>query len=441
MGAGAWAGRERTPVETGPSEAEWERLRALYEALVPYFSVDGDPSPLYTHGGDWERAFDEYAFDDGGRLERLRLKYPAYFTDGEDRSRARIEQVLYAKAGRGREYHFAWDEVANQLTLTVLARCPPTSPRSGSSPRRARRCSASPTRTRCSGPCRSPPGRSRDAPPVVWRTGPRSTEPHLLALGQPGTGTTTLLRSIALQALQHGDVLVIDGSGTGEYGCLAGRQRRAGGGERAVGGAGDAGVGVARDRAAADRGEPGAAVRPAGAGGHPAAVVDHRGPADGARPYRGRRGPGRSAAAASGAAAARPGGPGHGGGGRPVRERRAAERAGAGAHQGAGGARPATAEEVRAVLGAPPHTTPTARCRRGAATRGSAPLRCCGSRCPPPRTRSTTPRARRTGRPFSRCCPSVRSRPTGRGRPSGDGGRSRRPTSGGRPEPEVVGGS
>lgn len=42
---------------------------------------------------------------------------------------------------------------------------------------------------------------TEDAPAVVWRTGPRSTEPHLLVVGQPGSGTTSLLRSIALQAL------------------------------------------------------------------------------------------------------------------------------------------------------------------------------------------------------------------------------------------------
>lgn len=61
-------------------------------------------------------------------------------------------------------------------------------------------------------------------PPVVWRTGPRSTEPHLLAVGQPGSGTSTLLRSIALQALRHGgDVLIVEGGGSGEYACLSGR--------------------------------------------------------------------------------------------------------------------------------------------------------------------------------------------------------------------------
>ncbi|UYB38469.1 hypothetical protein SLV14_000831 [Streptomyces sp. Je 1-4] len=225
MGAGAWAGRERTPVATGPSEAETERLRALYEALVPYLSAEGDPSPLYAHGGDWERAFVEYAFDDCGRLERLQLKYPAYFTDGEDRSRVRIEQVLYAKAGRGREYHFTWDEVANQLTLTVLDALPTdiAAQRFVTSPGETVLGFTDPDSVQRTLPVTGGE-ETRDAPPVVWRTGQRSTEPHLLVLGQPGTGATTLLRSIALQALQHGDVLVIDGSGTGEYGCLAGRR-------------------------------------------------------------------------------------------------------------------------------------------------------------------------------------------------------------------------
>lgn len=225
MGAGAWAGRERTPVETGPAEAERERLQALYEALVPYFSVEGDPSPLYAHDGGWERAFTEHVFDDSGRIERLQLKYPAYFTDGEDQSRVRIEQVLYAKAGRGREYHFGWDELANQLTVTVLEALPADIG--------AQRFVTSPGETvlgftDADAVQRTLPvtagEETRDAPPVLWRTGPRSTEPHLLVLGQPGTGATTLLRSIALQALEHGDVLVIDGGGTGEYGALSGRR-------------------------------------------------------------------------------------------------------------------------------------------------------------------------------------------------------------------------
>ncbi|MFE9370933.1 hypothetical protein ACFYM2_14365 [Streptomyces sp. NPDC006711] len=224
MGAAAWKGREKPVVKTGPDEAELARLQALYEALVPYFSVPEDPDPLFSHGGAWDKAFSEYAFDDGGRLTRLRVRYPAYFTDGEPEARARIEQLLHAKSGRGREYHFAWDEEGNQLDLSVLGPLPTsiaaqrfvTSP--GESVLGFTDAGAVPRTV----PVISDDG-SHDAPPVVWRTGPRSTEPHLLAVGRPGTGTTTLLRSLALQALRDGDVLIVEGPGTGEYACLTGR--------------------------------------------------------------------------------------------------------------------------------------------------------------------------------------------------------------------------
>ncbi|MBL1096644.1 hypothetical protein [Streptomyces coffeae] len=256
LGAACWAGRERATAAPGggPGPDGTERLRTLYEALVPYFSAPEDPSPLYAHGGDWSSAFEAYAFDEGGRLSRLQLRYPAYFTDAEPGSRARIEQLLHAKSGRGREYLFAWDEEANRLTLTVL---PPLSTTicaqhfvttpgetvlgftdASSVQRTLPVLEGEGAATGEGGASRAVDGGSgsgggrggtpaaaatRDVPPVVWRTGPRSTEPHLLALGQPGSGTTTLLRSIALQALHHGDVLVVDGSGTSEYACLGGR--------------------------------------------------------------------------------------------------------------------------------------------------------------------------------------------------------------------------
>ncbi|MGA5870699.1 hypothetical protein [Streptomyces cinereoruber] len=225
MGAAAWKGRERPVARTGPDEAETARLKGLYEALVPYFSVPEDPSPLFSHGGDWSGAFGEYAFDGDGRLTRLRISYPPYFADGEPAARARVEQLLHAKSGRGREYRFDWDEEGNRLVLSVLPALPTTIA--------AQRFVTVPGETvlgftdadavRRTVPVLAAEGATEDAPAVVWRTGPRSTEPHLLAVGQPGSGTTSLLRSIALQALPHGDVLIVEGGGTGEYACLTGR--------------------------------------------------------------------------------------------------------------------------------------------------------------------------------------------------------------------------
>ncbi|MFF8377802.1 hypothetical protein ACF07V_16955 [Streptomyces sp. NPDC015661] len=224
MAAAAWKGRERPVVKTGPDDAEIARLKGLYEALVPYFSVPEDPSPLFAHGGEWSGAFGEYAFDEDGRLTRLRIAYPPYFTDGEPAARARIEQLLHAKSGRGREYRFDWDEEGNLLVMSVLPALPTTIA--------AQRFVTVPGETvlgftdadavQRTVPVVSADG-TEDAPAVVWRTGPRSTEPHLLAVGQPGSGTTSLLRSIALQALPHGDVLIVEGGGTGEYACLTGR--------------------------------------------------------------------------------------------------------------------------------------------------------------------------------------------------------------------------
>lgn len=224
MGAAAWKGRERTPVRTGPDDAETARLRSLYEALVPYFSTPDDPAPLFAHGGDWDKAFDGYAFDTDGRLTRLRVSYPAYFTDGEAAARARIEQLLHTKSGRGREYRFGWDEEANRLVMTVLDALPTTiaAQRFVTAPGETVLGFTDPDAVSRTVPVRDG-DMTVDASPVVWRTGGRSTEPHLLAVGQPGGGTTTLVRSIALQALRDGDVIVVDGSGTGEYGALAGR--------------------------------------------------------------------------------------------------------------------------------------------------------------------------------------------------------------------------
>ncbi|MFC8405182.1 hypothetical protein ACFUG9_16500 [Streptomyces griseoincarnatus] len=228
MAAAAWHGRDRTPAApAGPAPGQLQRLKSLYEALVPYFSASDDPEPLYGRGGDWGKVFSEYEFDGDGRLAHLVISYPAYFTDAEPASRARIEHLLGAKCGRGREYHFSWDEEANQLAVRVLAPLPTDIAAQPfvTAPGETVLGFTDPTRVQRTLPLtHGAHGEERtDVPPVVWRTGVRSTEPHLLAVGQPGSGTSTLLRSIALQALHHGDVVIVDGGGTGEYACLTGR--------------------------------------------------------------------------------------------------------------------------------------------------------------------------------------------------------------------------
>jgi hypothetical protein len=225
MAAAAWQGRDRTPRQPeGPDASRVQRLASLYEALVPYFSAAEDPAPLYSHSGAWEKAFPAYEFDDSGRIRHLVIHYPAYFTDGEPESRARIEHLLTVKAGRGREYLFAWDEESNQLAVTALAPLPAdiATQRFVTAPGETVLGFTDPSEVHRTLPL-TYGEEKHDVPPVVWRTGLRSTEPHLLALGQPGSGTSTLLRSIALQALQYGDVVIVDGGGTGEYACLTGR--------------------------------------------------------------------------------------------------------------------------------------------------------------------------------------------------------------------------
>ncbi|MFH9350085.1 hypothetical protein [Kitasatospora sp. NPDC017646] len=225
MASSAWAGRapKAAPAPPAPDVAD-VKLGALYSALTPYLCGPEDANPLYHFEGSYKNAFSSWEFDGEGRLSRLELSYPAYFTDTEPTARARIEQVVQGKAGRAREYRFDWDEESNRLRITALTPLPTDVV--------AQRFVAAPGEivlgfTDEDGTARTIPvtrgGIITQQPPVVWRTGPRSSEPHLLALGVAGYGTSSLIRSIALQALPYADLVVIDGAGTGEHACLVNR--------------------------------------------------------------------------------------------------------------------------------------------------------------------------------------------------------------------------
>lgn len=229
LGAAAWRGRDGADEadDPEPDEEETARLQGVYAALVPFFAVPDDPhpEPLFAHDGSWDRAVEEFAFAADGRIGQLQLRYPATFPDGDPAERLRVERLLTAKCGRDREYRFRWDEERNRLAMTV----PPPLPDEVA----AQRFVTGPGEillgfTDAESEQRTVPvvrtdGQADDVPPVIWRTGGRSAESHLLAVGGPGAGTSTLLRSVALQSLRHGDLLVVDGGGTGEYACLAGR--------------------------------------------------------------------------------------------------------------------------------------------------------------------------------------------------------------------------
>lgn len=414
MAAAAWHGRDRTPsAPEGPDASQLQRLQALYEALVPLFSTAEDPAPLYTHGGEWEKAIPSYAFDDSGRVAQLSIRYPAYFPDGEAEARARVQHLLSAKAGRGREYLFCWDEEGNELDVSVLAPLPTDIA--------AQRFVTAPGETVLgftdpSGVPRTLPlthgEEQRDVPPVVWRTGVRSTEPHLLAVGQPGSGTSTLLRSLALQALQYGDVLIVEGGSTGEYACLTGRDGVLG-----------VEVGLAGALAALEwaSGETErrliAANRARQAGQAPPddtrrplwilldrpTTFTHIAAADGHQdPQSLLQAPLRHGRAAFVTVVVAEQFDALDALSDPVRQHTRARVV----------LGPASAEQLETVLGAPRTPRPSTTCRRDGGTPGSGPVRCTGSRCPPRPTPTTTRPATRTARRSWTCCRPRAPRPT-----------------------------
>ncbi|MCD0481146.1 hypothetical protein LO771_01645 [Streptacidiphilus sp. ASG 303] len=224
LASAAWAGRDRAPAAAPAPDPVQLKLQAVYAALTPYLARPEDPKPLYVHDGDHRAAFPAWEFDADGRLALLDLVYPAYFPDSEAAARARVEQVLQGKAGRTREYRFHWDEEGNRLRMEALPALPDdiAVQRFVAGPGELVLGVTDPGDSDRTIPLDRSGGRDHQ-PPVVWRTAARSADAHLLALGTPRSGTSTLLRGLALQALPHGDVVLVDGAGTGEYGCLAGR--------------------------------------------------------------------------------------------------------------------------------------------------------------------------------------------------------------------------
>ncbi|MFI9273020.1 hypothetical protein ACIGXM_20165 [Kitasatospora sp. NPDC052896] len=224
VASAAWTGREPKPVPEPEPDLADLKLTALHAALTPYFATPDDPAPLYGPGGGYRAVFAGWEFDGDSRLGALELSYPAHFADTEPTARTRIEQVIQGKAGRTREYRFDWDQECNKLQVTALAPLPVDVPAQHwvTSPGEIVLGFTDQLATQRMIPVAHDGGPGHQ-PPVVWRTGARSAEPHLLALGTAGSGTSTLLRTVALQALVHGDLMVIDGAGTGEHACLVNR--------------------------------------------------------------------------------------------------------------------------------------------------------------------------------------------------------------------------
>lgn len=233
MAGAAWMGRDRTPpAPPGPPPGDG-RLQAVYNGLVPHLADDHDPDALFAPGGVYAKAFEHHEFD-GDRLTRLELRYSPYFTDDDPDARARIERVIEAKAGRSREYLYEWDTENNRLTVAALPPLPGPVPAQhyvtapceivlgftdATSTNRLIPVSMAPDAADPAAVAAS----GRQLPPVIWRTGTRTNAPHLLAVAGPASGKTTLLRTIALQALRDGDLIAIDATGSGDFAYLAGR--------------------------------------------------------------------------------------------------------------------------------------------------------------------------------------------------------------------------
>lgn len=219
-----WLGRREKASASGSDPDPTDvRLQAVYNGLVPYLADENDPTGHFHPGGPYKNAFRHWELE-GDRITRLEFDYSPYFTDDDPAARARVERALQAKAGRTREYRYDWDTENNRLTLTALPPLPDSVPAqhyvtvAGEILLGITDADSTNRLT----PIRID-GATHQLPPVIWRTGARGTDPHLLAVAAPGAGKSNLLRAIALQAARDGDVVVIDAGGSGDHAFLAGR--------------------------------------------------------------------------------------------------------------------------------------------------------------------------------------------------------------------------
>ena len=228
--AATWLGRDRPdPGKDTESDAHIARLQSAYNGLVPYLMDGHDPDERFKPGGGYRSGFTEWEFDEADRLVGLKLQYSPFFKDGESDSRSKVERALEGKIGQANEYLYDWDEEGNKLAVRILP------PLATGIPAQAWKVAeieyvlgfTDPTSTARLIPVQLT---NDDDPitvelaPVVWRHGRFAAEPHLLVAGVLGSGKSNLLRSLAAQALGHGQLITaIDAERTGHFDELAGR--------------------------------------------------------------------------------------------------------------------------------------------------------------------------------------------------------------------------
>jgi len=234
LGGAGWLGRDTSHKSADPESAEHiARLQAIYNGLVPYLHDEHDPDQHFRPGGGYRDAFTEWSFDESDRLTSFKIDYSQYVRDGEAEYRAKVERAIEGKVGRTNEFLYDWDEEGNHLHVRVLppltaGLCAQQWPVAEieyvlgiTDPDSAGRLipvvlpddPALPTPAPASGRGRQLPEGWHTAlvAPVIWRVGSPCPNPHLLLVGEPGTGKTNVLRALLGQALARGQqIAVID---------------------------------------------------------------------------------------------------------------------------------------------------------------------------------------------------------------------------------------